>query len=73
MQHFVDNYEMDAMIVEVKAVATYGDAVGTERVDHFDNSAGERIASVSVAGSCWSAMPPTRSPSSPSTSNTQSR
>ncbi|MEV4420328.1 limonene-1,2-epoxide hydrolase family protein [Patulibacter sp. NPDC049589] len=49
-QHFVDQYAMHAMIVEVLALAVAGDRVVTERIDHFDDPAGNRVASVPVAG-----------------------
>jgi limonene-1,2-epoxide hydrolase len=49
-QQFIDGFGMHAMIVELTAIAVTGDSVVTERIDHFDNPAGERIASVPVAG-----------------------
>lgn len=49
-QHFIDTYSMHAMIVEVRALAVDGGRVVTERVDHFDDAAGARVASVEVAG-----------------------
>ena len=50
MTGFIDGYGLDAMVVEVKAIAVAGDSVLTERIDHLNAKDGSTIAALPVSG-----------------------
>lgn len=50
LQQFIDGFNMHALVVEYRAIATAGSQVVTERIDHFDDADGNRIMTLSVAG-----------------------
>lgn len=50
MQSFIDGYNLDKLTVEYVGIATSGDAVLTERIDHLDAADGSRLMSLPVSG-----------------------
>lgn len=50
MKAFIDSVQMQALVVDLHALAVSGDAVLTERTDHMDAAGGKRVMSFPLAG-----------------------
>lgn len=50
MQSFIDGFQLDRMVVELIAIASNGDKVLTERIDHLERADGSEIAALAVSG-----------------------
>jgi limonene-1,2-epoxide hydrolase len=50
MSQFIEGYGLDRLVIDIRSIAASGELVLTERVDHLDDKAGNRILSIPVAG-----------------------